>query len=141
MESALHVPVAIVPRVVMFVVPTQVERAVSSTLPNPKLVLAVEVDSYAKAPEPVATMNCPSTDGILRVFKSDKTPVVLMPPTAWDNPPEAVTVKVSPVRVMPLPTAKLVLSEISMLFKRAIVPNPKLVLAVDVTRFVAVPVQ
>lgn len=39
----VHVPVVIVPRVVRFVLPAQVDRAVFSTLPNPTLDLAKDV--------------------------------------------------------------------------------------------------
>ena len=43
-----HVPVAIVPKAVMFKEPAQVERAVFSTLPKPNEVLAVLVASVIK---------------------------------------------------------------------------------------------
>ena len=73
-----------------------------------ELERAVEVASYANVPAPVETMNCPSTVGAPRVLRSSSTPVVVRPPVVCAKPPAAVTVRVSSVRVTPLPTAKFV---------------------------------
>ena len=66
-------------------------------------------------------MNCPSDAAAPKVLRSSNIPVVVTPPADWVNPPAAVTVNVSPVRVTPEPTARLDSPDMSMTPSSAIV--------------------
>ena len=98
---AFHTPVPIVPSVVKFVEPVQVDRAVFSTRLSPKVVLRLAVVVPVKVVAPEAYKTSPKVQEANPVppFATDSVPAETTPETADNAPVSDVASVVAPVTV------------------------------------------